>query len=216
MSQKYYILADNQAITRAGLNFIIRELHLSERIIHIYSKQELPDLLKKNSQAIIILDYTLFDFSRIEELINLHERFPSVRWILFSEELTTEFIRNIYSDKAFSVLFKNSSFQEISDALKYTISAKQYLCAQSKNQLQNNTEQGIIGQSLLTTTEIEILKLVAQGKSVKEIAAIRISSVHTIITHKKNIFRKLNVNNIHEATRYAFRAGIIDMAEYCI
>ena len=71
MSQKYYILADNQAITRAGLNFIIRELHLSERIIHIYSKQELPDLLKKNSQAIIILDYTLFDFSRIEELISL-------------------------------------------------------------------------------------------------------------------------------------------------
>ena len=136
-------------------------------------------------------------------MINLHERFPSVRWILFSEELTTEFIRNIYSDKAFSILFKNSSFQEISDALKYTISDKQYLCAQSKNQLQNNTE-------------IEILKLVAQGKSVKEIAAIRISSVHTIITHKKNIFRKLNVNNIHEATRYAFRAGIIDMAEYCI
>ena len=90
------------------------------------------------------------------------------------------------------------------------------MCAQSKNQLQNNTEQGITGQSLLTTTEIEILKLVAQGKSVKEIAAIRISSVHTIITHKKNIFRKLNVNTIHEATRYAFRAGIIDMAEYCI
>lgn len=47
MSQKYYILADNQAITRAGLNFIIRELHLSEHIVHIYSKQELPNLLKK-------------------------------------------------------------------------------------------------------------------------------------------------------------------------
>lgn len=216
MPQKYYILADNQDITRAGLNFIIRELHLSKNIVHIYSKRELPDLLKKDSQAVIVLDYTLFDFSRVEELINLHERFPYVRWILFSEELTTEFIRNIYSDKAFSILFKNSSFQEISDALKHTTSDRQYLCAQSKNQLQNNTEQGITEQSLLTTTEIEILKLVAQGKSVKEIAAIRISSVHTIITHKKNIFRKLNVNNIHEATRYAFRAGIIDMAEYCI
>ena len=62
MSQKYYILADNQAITRAGLNFIIRELHLSERIIHIYSKQELPDLLKKNSQAIIISRLYTFRF----------------------------------------------------------------------------------------------------------------------------------------------------------
>ena len=56
---------------RAGLNFIIRELHLSERIIQIYSKQELPDLLKKNSQAIIILDYTLFDFSGIERVDKL-------------------------------------------------------------------------------------------------------------------------------------------------
>ena len=64
MSQKYYILADNQAITRAGLNFIIRELHLSERIIQIYSKQELPDLLKKNSQAIIILYTFLFFINR--------------------------------------------------------------------------------------------------------------------------------------------------------
>lgn len=68
----------------------------------------------------------------------------------------------------------------------------------------------------LTQTEIEILRLIAKGKSVKEIAAIRFSSIHTITTHKKNIFRKIHVNSVYEATRYAFRAGIAEMLEYYI
>ena len=68
----------------------------------------------------------------------------------------------------------------------------------------------------LTVTEQEILKEIAMGKTTKEIAAKRFVSSHTIMTHRKNIFRKLNVNNIHEATKYAMRAGIVDMAEYYI
>jgi DNA-binding NarL/FixJ family response regulator len=52
--------------------------------------------------------------------------------------------------------------------------------------------------------------MIALGKSVKEIAEERISSVHTITTHKKNIFRKLEVNNVFEATKYALRSGLID------
>ncbi len=50
----------------------------------------------------------------------------------------------------------------------------------------------------------------------KEIAALRNSSVHTIITHKKNLFRKLEVNNIYEATKYALKAGMIELVEYYI
>jgi len=50
----------------------------------------------------------------------------------------------------------------------------------------------------------------------KEIAEKRFSSFHTINTHRKNIFRKLGVNNVHEATKYALRAGLVDSAEYYI
>jgi DNA-binding NarL/FixJ family response regulator len=69
---------------------------------------------------------------------------------------------------------------------------------------------------ILTTTEKEILHLLALGKTTKEIAADRFSSSHTITTHRKNIFRKLQVNSVYEATKYALRAGIIDSAEYYI
>ncbi|WP_456107024.1 response regulator transcription factor, partial [Prevotella sp.] len=68
----------------------------------------------------------------------------------------------------------------------------------------------------LTKTEIEVLKDIALGMTTREIAEKRISSFHTINTHRKNIFRKIGVNNVHEATRYAMRTGLVDAAEYYI
>ena len=61
-----------------------------------------------------------------------------------------------------------------------------------------------------------ILKEIALDKTTKEIAAEKNLSFHTINSHRKNIFRKLGVNNVHEATKYAMRAGIVDLAEYYI
>ena len=70
--------------------------------------------------------------------------------------------------------------------------------------------------ALLTATEREIVVAIAQGKTTKEIAAERYSSVHTVTTHRKNIFRKLGVNTAHEVVKYALRAGLIDQTEFCI
>jgi DNA-binding CsgD family transcriptional regulator len=84
--------------------------------------------------------------------------------------------------------------------------------------LLDNSKKSLVhspGQ-ILTITEHEILKEMALGKTTKEIALKRYVSVHTIMTHRKNIFRKIEVNNIHEATKYAIRAGIVDLAEYYI
>jgi DNA-binding NarL/FixJ family response regulator len=69
---------------------------------------------------------------------------------------------------------------------------------------------------ILTATESEIVKAIAQGKTTKEIAEERFSSVHTITTHRKNIFRKLGVNTAHEVVKYAIRAGLVDPSEFYI
>ena len=63
---------------------------------------------------------------------------------------------------------------------------------------------------------MEIVKAIAQGKTTKEIAAERVSSIHTITTHRKNIFRKLGINTAHEVVKYAFRAGLIDSSDFYI
>lgn len=69
---------------------------------------------------------------------------------------------------------------------------------------------------MLTATEIEIVKAIALGKTTREIASDRFSSIHTITTHRKNIFRKLGVNTAHEIVKYALRAGWVDASEFYI
>jgi DNA-binding NarL/FixJ family response regulator len=183
------------------------------------NKKTLLQLLSVSSNAVVVLDYTLFDLSGVEELLILHDRFQQADWILFCEELSIDFIRQVTcSTPSFSILLKDCSTEEINEALQLALlCSERYLCHRVTNLLQNKKQNPDIQECpLLTSTEMEVLKLITLGKTTKEIAEERISSVHTITTHRKNIFRKIGVNNVHEATKYALRAGIIDLAEYYI
>ena len=212
-----FILADNQDITRAGLHYYLSLIALDHQERAVANKNELLAALKGcNGKAVVILDYTLSDLQNIEELLIIGKRFPDSRWLLFSNELSESLIRRMAAEPDVSLLLKECPSEEITAALKCIIKGERYLCHQIANLLLTRTSKPSDSHSLLTPTEVDILKLVAQGKSVKEIAQLRTSSIHTIITHKKNIFRKLEVNNVHEATKYALRAGLIEMMEYYI
>lgn len=72
-------------------------------------KHELLQLLQQHPQAVVILDYTLFDLTSADELLILQERFKQVSWILFSDELSENFIRRIlFSSEAFSIVLKDA------------------------------------------------------------------------------------------------------------
>jgi len=208
-------LADKQDITRAGLIHIIGSITGTE-YTYTEDKNELLEALKSQQDAVVILDYTLFDINDIEELLVVNARFPKTRWLLFSENLSLDFVRRILaSSNHFSILLKESPMSEIREAIDFTIQNRRYLC-QSMTEMLLQPESGEEETIKLTKTETEILKDIALGMTTKEIAAKRFSSFHTINTHRKNIFRKLGVNNIHEATMYALRAGLVDSAEYNI
>jgi DNA-binding NarL/FixJ family response regulator len=215
---KNIILSDNQYISKAGWLYLISNNPLVSSIQEAATKKELEKLLAERPESLVILDYTLFDFENVNELIIWGMRFEKTDWLLFSEELSEEFLQQvIYNTHSFSVLTKNSNAEEIKLALKETLSGNRFICNFVSNLLidcNKNLRQN--GKSVLTPTEREILKEIALGKTTKEIAAERFVSVHTIMTHRKNIFRKIKVNNVHEATKYAMRAGIVNLAEYYI
>jgi len=181
------------------------------------NKKDLIQQLTAHPNAVVILDYTLFDIVSADELIILSERFNAAEWILFSDELSEEFMRRIvFSSDKFSMVMKECTKEEIEAALQYTIRSERFICNRITNLLLSKKTTAEKQEKVLTGTEQEILKLIALGKTTKEIASERISSMHTIITHRKNIFRKLGVNNAHEATKYAMKAGIVDLVEYYI
>lgn len=214
------ILADNQNITSLGIQFLLAKLNLTNLITESSSKKELFEVLQNDSNALVILDYTLFDFESVNELVVLNSRFEKTDWILFSEELSDDFLVNLlYNTNSFGVVLKSNSTDEIQTAIREAMKGRRYICNYVSNILLDVSKRnGDIKrqENKLTITEQEILREIALGKTTKEIAAQRFVSSHTIMTHRKNIFRKLSVNNIHEATKYAMRAGIVDMAEYYI
>ena len=105
---------------------------------------------------------------------------------------------------------------EIREALNAVSRHTRYLSQRALETIITQQQQEDEAPSVLTTTEMEIVKAIALGKTTKEIAAERFLSIHTVTTHRKNIFRKLSINTAHEVVKYALRAGLIDSSEFYI
>lgn len=214
---RHLILADNQAITRLGVKYLAleagRELSSIKEAVGL---QELSMMLSSYPDSVVIIDYTLFDCTA-DQLWILKERFPQSVFVLFSDALSESFIRRmVLGSIQFSLLFKDSDVHEVAACLDEAEQGRRYICMKAKSWLYEKERDAVSDMPQLTMTEKEVLRSLTLGKTTKEIAAERFLSVYTVMTHRKNIFRKLNVNNAQEAIRYALRAGIVNVAEYCI
>ena len=210
-----YIIADNQELTAYALQSLLKRDE-GRAIFRAVDKSGLTELLKEHEDAVVFLDYTLFDFADEDQLLIVAERFSLSEWILISDELTPQFVRRVvYSSHQFSLVFKDGPMSEIREALQAVNRHTRYLSQRALETIISQ-QQEEEKPDILTATETEIIKAIAQGKTTKEIAAERFSSIHTVTTHRKNIFRKLGINTAHEAVKYALRAGLIDPSEFYI
>ena len=211
-----FIIADNQDISKAGMMFLLSKQKEVSLLLEADNKAELIQQLRLYPQAVIVLDYTLFNFAGADELIVLQERFKEADWILFSDELSLNFLRQVlFSSMAFGVVMKDNSKEEIMTAIQCATRKQRYICNHVSNLLLSGASSPLAASSiddhLLTQTEKNILKRNCIGKNDERDCSRENLSFHTINSHRKNIFRKLGVNNVHEATKYAMRAGIVDL-----
>jgi DNA-binding NarL/FixJ family response regulator len=211
-----YILADNQELTCFALESLLKQD--GESVVYrAFDKAGLIALLKEHENAVVLLDYTLFDFADEDQLLIVAERFALSEWILISDELTPQFLRRVvYSSHQFSIVFKDSPMSELREALHTLNRHQRYISQRALEVIINHQHVEEEQPSILTETETEIVRAIAQGKTTKEIANERFSSVHTITTHRKNIFRKLGINTAHEVIKYALRAGLVDSSDFYI
>ena len=211
-----YILADNQELTRFALESLLKKEE-GNAVYKAYDKAGLVALLKEHESAVVLLVYTLFDFADEDQLLIVAERFSLSDWILISDELTPQFIRRVvYSSHQFSVVYKDGPLSEVREAVRMVEHHSRYLSQRALETIIAQQQEADKSDSILTQTETEIVKAIALGKTTEEIAAERFSSIHTVTTHRKNIFRKLGINTAHEAVKYALRAGLIDASDFYI
>lgn len=210
-----FIIADNQELTRFAVERML-DTYADKQVFHASNKANLVSLLRVHEQSVVIMDYALFDFPDIQNLVILAQRYPMSQWVLMSEDLAEQHMSNIvYNTTNVGILFKDSPLADITTAINMAREGQRFISQHVMEVLlaQRKQEED---KSQLTRTEIEIIRAITQGKTTKEIASERLSSIHTINTHRKNIFRKLGVNTAHEAVKAVVRAGLIDESEYYI
>lgn len=213
---KTYIIADNQDITHEGILSLLHQQNENVAVISVASHHELREKLKQYPRSVVILDYTLFDFPSINQFLNMRAGAKQSSWLLFSEELSEVFLRQVlFSGLDISVVMKHNRKQDIVTAIEKTVMGEVFLCDTARSALEADIPKFTLSDKL-TATEKTILREIALGKMTKEIAFEKNISFHTVNTHRKNIFRKLEINSVHEATKYALQAGLLDLMEYYI
>lgn len=216
----YIGIIDGQEITKYAFKHILGSVvNVTLEIYDLSNLSDLRQFLSAQQEGVVIIDpYCSTLENQIEQLVLMRDQFESSSWLLTFKELNESWLKQFLGNKKkqFNILFKDDAIASIQEGLLKTINSEEYLSPRITDKLQEHERSIKTVEQVLTNSEREILKEIAYGKMTKEIAADRNISTHTVVTHRKNIFKKLGVNNVHDATRYAIRAGIITVNEYYI
>ena len=163
---------------------------------------------------VVIMDVTMPNLNGIEATRQITGQYPEIKVVALSMHADKQFVTGILSAGASGYLTKNCSFDELVKAVRLVAENKKYLCPDVtgiviEESLSGASDKGSSAADLLTSREREILQLLAEGKTIKQIAELLFLSIKTIYTHRDQIMKKLHVENMAELTKLALRDGLI-------
>ncbi len=210
------LLADDHALFRQGLKRILSEAKDLEVIGEVDDGLELLKLLNKLKPHMIILDISMPNIRGIEAIPEVKSINPDSKILVLTMHKNMEYLHQAISSGADGYLLKEDADNELFFAISKIKQGRIYISPKLSEYLtedwakMHRGEHGLSYESeILTTREREILKLVAEGKSSKEIAALLNISIRTVEHHRANIMGKLNLQNIADLIKYAIRKNYI-------
>lgn len=209
------IIADTQFLIIEALKNLLHEFETIDIAGIASSTFELYKLLEEGTAQILITDVNLIDFTNIDELKAIKLKYPALSVLVMNNHFTRSGIAELHKAGIKNMVCKTAEKDEIMDAINSTILGKKYYCSEVLDillEIQNKKSSHETHQ--LTTSEIDIVRLIAEGLTTKEIAEKKFLSIHTVMTHRKNIFRKTDVNNASELLMYAMKKGLFDLEYY--
>jgi DNA-binding NarL/FixJ family response regulator len=211
------LIADSQFLVTESLKVLLN----SERACickTVESSYELVQLLNKSVVDVLLTDFSRFDYTGFEELTLIKQKHPELPIVI----LTNSFCMNDFDELSRigirNVVYKTADKDELLAALDAALKGKKYYSNDILEMLleygERKNRQEVSVQ--LTITEKEIIRQISAGFTTKEIADKKHISFHTVMTHRKNIFRKLQINSSSELLLYAIKTGLINNLEYQI
>ena len=210
------ILAEDHRITREGLVNLLQERPDMEVVGEAENGREAVRLASELSPDLVIMDVTMPDLNGIDATRIITSGSNSTKVIALSMYSDKQFVQGMIQAGASGYLLKDCAFEELVSAIQAVIQGDTYLSPGIagivvQDYLNKLTTDRSSADTVLTSREREVLQLIAEGNSTKEIAARLSVSVKTVETHRRQIMEKLGIFSIAELTKYAIREGLTSL-----
>lgn len=214
MTATRVLLADDHALIRAGIRALLEKVKHLEVVGEAGDGNQTLELIKQLQPDVVLLDLSMPGASGFEVLQRVTENFPSVRVIVLTAHEGDQYALQTMRLGAAGYLPKSAASAELELAINQVMAGKNYLSKTREQHVSRSSKQRSISQpdtAELTPRQREVLTLIAEGNSTKDIARALSISVKTVETHRAQLMDRLNIHDIAGLVRYAIKTGMISI-----
>lgn len=211
MSEIKLIIADDHELFRKGLAELLRKHDDIKIVKSVADGSEFMDVINNSDieADIVLLDITMPKMNGFQVLKQLKSASSSIKPIVISMYNDGNYIAKCAKSGAYGYLLKNTDEDELTLAIRMVHKGKKYFSAEISEKMINFMSAQSVSEDILSNKETEVLGLISEGLTTKEIAAKLFVSTRTIETHRANILKKLEVKNTAELIKKAAKLNLI-------
>ncbi|HYF41076.1 MAG TPA: response regulator transcription factor [Ramlibacter sp.] len=201
------VLADDHDLVRSGIKALLSMVDGVQVIAEARDGRELITLVESLNPDVVMTDISMPGMDGITAIAEIHSRHPQVRLLVLSMYDTVDFVKRAVANGACGYLMKDAPPFELEQAVRSVMATGSYFSPAIAQRLLQPSEPTVDDE--LTHRQVEILKLIAQGRASKEIAYELGLSPKTVDVHRARIMERLHLNDIASLTLYAVRKGLV-------
>jgi len=207
------VIADDHEIVRAGLKQIIADDSDMEVAGESNNGENLIELVKKNEYDVVLLDLKMSGLSGIEAIKHIKAIKPELPIIVLSMHAEDQYAVRTIKAGASGYLTKETAAENLVNAIRKVVSGGKYISSTLAETLADTLAGGGAARphESLTDRELQVMCMIASGKTVSEIASELFLSVKTISTYRQRLLEKMNMKNNSELTHYVIKNNLLDM-----
>ncbi len=221
MNSTRVLLVDDHLLVRAGLRTLLEQMPGTEVVGEASNGREALDLIKAAPPDVVLMDITMSEMNGLVATAQITHDFPKVRILMLSMHATKEYVTQALQAGASGYLLKDAAPTELELAIRSVMRGEKYLSPavsthviadylqRTTGSTANRVDTTISSTTPLTLRQREILQLIAEGNTTKEIAAKLTLSVKTVETHRTQLMERLDIHDIAGLVRYAIRIGLV-------
>jgi len=205
MGKTRILLADDHDVVRKGLTFLLERINQTEVVGEATDGHQAIELAEKLSPTLVIMDVAMPLLNGIDAAAEILKRCPETSVILLSMHADDNYVRNALDAGAKGYLLKNAIDVDLVGAIRSVAEGHRFIGQGLKYVAQEQDDE----LKKLTAREKQVLQLIAQGKSNKDIARLLELSVNTVSVHRANLMEKMNIHRTAELVLFAIRKGLV-------